>query len=75
MKNLDIQKKKFKAIKDILEKPFPELHITEQIRDDVLKNPERYHNCDIRIRMGNFYTDKEYEKKLKKALKMKLPKK
>jgi len=30
----------------ILETPFKELHITEEMRQDVLERPERYTNCD-----------------------------
>ena len=52
---------------------FQKLHITKEIKNDVLNHPERYINCDIRVKMGRFYTDDEYEKYINKSLNRLLP--
>lgn len=59
--------------KAILEQPFPQLKITEKTREDVLTHPERYTNCDVRTRMGKFYTDEEYERRIEEILNRPLP--
>ena len=45
--------------KDYLFVDFPEFKVTEKIKKDVAKKPQKYSNCDARIRMGKFYTDDE----------------
>lgn len=57
----------------IFEKSFPKLSITEETREDVLKHPNLYSNCDVRTRMGKFYTDEEYEKHIEESLNRPLP--
>ena len=42
---------------------FPEFKATDETRNDVTKNPQKYSNCAARIKMGKFYTDEEYQKK------------
>lgn len=49
------------------------IKITEAMRKDVLEHPERYINCPPRIRMGNFYTDEEYERYAEESLSKPLP--
>lgn len=58
---------------DYLFADFPEFKVTEETRNDVTKNPQKYSNCDARIRMGKFYTDEEYQKKINEGLNRKLP--
>ena len=59
--------------KDYLFVDFPEFKVTEKIKKDVAKKPQKYSNCDARIRMGKFYTDDEYQKKIDEGLNRKLP--
>ena len=59
--------------RDIISRPFPRLEITEYLRDDIKAHPWRYQNCDVRICLGLFYTEKEWEKKRNKILSKKLP--
>ena len=59
--------------KNILFKPYPKLNITEKTRENVLKYPLKHLNCDIRVRMGNFYTNDEYEKRRNNVLNKPLP--
>lgn len=59
--------------RDIIFTDYKPLVITEETRQYVLAHPERHLNCPVRIRMGKFYTDKEYEKYVSRSLKRKLP--
>ena len=59
--------------KDYLFIDFPKFKVTEATREDVKKNPLKYSNCDIRIRMGNFYTDEEYQRRFDEELSKELP--
>ena len=59
--------------KDYLFEDFPEFKVTEETRKDVIKNPQKYSSCGARIRMGNFYTDEEYQKKIEERLNRELP--
>ena len=59
--------------KDYLFRDFPEFKVTEETRNDVIKHPQKYSCCDVRIRMGKFYTDEELQKKLDEGLSRKLP--
>lgn len=38
---------------------FPELHITSDVKNDVLEHSEKYASCSPRTKMGMFYTDEE----------------
>ncbi len=58
---------------DILFQDYPPLNITEETRRDVLEHPERYMSCDVRTRMGKFYTTEEYEQKIEDYLNRTLP--
>ena len=58
---------------EVLFKDFPQLHITEETKKDVLQHPERYVNCDARTRMSMFYTDEEREKYIEDSLSRHLP--
>lgn len=59
--------------KDYLFEEFPEFKVTEETRKDVIENPQKYSGCDIRIRMGKFYTDEEYQRKIEEGLSRELP--
>ena len=62
-----------KSKEDILFQDYPPLHITEETRRDVLEHPEKYMSCDVRTRMGKFYTDEEYEQRREEVLNRPLP--
>nr|MBP3258622.1 hypothetical protein [Bacilli bacterium] len=62
-----------KVNKDILFEDFEPMHITEQMRMYVLEHPEKYANCPPRIRMGNFYSDEEWERYVEESLNKPLP--
>ena len=59
--------------KDLLFEDFKPIRITKNIKEDILKNSTKYRNCPSRIKMGLFYTDKEYEKYVENSLKRLLP--
>ena len=59
--------------KKILFTDFKPMKITEEMRNDVLEHPERYINCPLRVRMGKFYTDDEYERLVEENLNKPLP--
>lgn len=59
-----------KTKETILFEEFPKLKITEEA---VLEHPERYTDCDVRTRMGKFYTDEEYEQRREEVLSRPLP--
>ena len=72
------EEKRIKAHKvgekqEILFEPFPELHITEKTREDVLNHPELYTSCPPRVAQGKFYTDEEYEQHIQESLNRPLP--
>ncbi len=60
-------------IVDVISKSFPRFKITKKLRDNIKSHPLSYQNCDVRIRLGLFYTEKEWEKKRDKILSKKLP--
>lgn len=62
-----------KVNKDILFEDFEPMHITEEMRMYVLEHPEKYANCPPRIRMGNFYSDEEWERYVEESLNKPLP--
>ena len=43
---------------NVISRPFPRFKITEKLRDDIKAHPLSYQNCDVRIRLGLFYTEK-----------------
>lgn len=59
--------------KQILEKEFKPLSITEETRKDVLEHPKIYLNHDVRTFMGLFYTDEEKENYIEESLNRPLP--
>ncbi|MBQ6687361.1 MAG: hypothetical protein IJN03_02440 [Bacilli bacterium] len=63
-----------KRLEEILmEKDFPEFHVTEETKEDVNLHPERYLGCDARIRMGLFRTEREQEEYIKQSVVRPLP--
>lgn len=58
---------------NVIFRPFPKLKVTKKLRDDIKAHPLSYYNCDVRIRLGLFYTEEEWEKKRDKILSKKLP--
>ena len=52
---------------------FPELHITEETRKQVLEHPELHSGLSVRTRMGKFYTDEEWEQRREEVLSTPLP--
>ena len=59
--------------KDYLFDEFSEFKVTEETRKDVIENPQKYSNCDVRIKMGKFYTDEESQEKIEEELNRELP--
>jgi len=49
------------------------LKVTEETRRNVLEHPELHKNLSVRARMGNFYTDEEWEQRRDKVLNTSLP--
>lgn len=47
--------------------------INEEIRENIKNHPEKYINCDPRIRMGLFYTTEEKERYIEESLARPLP--
>ena len=66
-------KDKSKIREDVLFQEYPELQITEETKRDILEHPEKYVNCDARIRSGMFYTDEEKERYIEESLNRPLP--
>lgn len=58
---------------NVISRQFPKLKVTKKLRDDIKAHPLSYYNCDVRIRLGLFYTEEEWEKKRDKILSKKLP--
>ena len=59
--------------KTYLFKDFKDFEVTKETKEDILKNPWKYSSCDVRIRMGMFYTDEEKEQYIETSLKRRLP--
>ena len=59
--------------REIIFADYKPIKITEETRQYVLAHPEKHLNCPVRVRMGKFYTDKEWEEYSRKSLKRKLP--
>ena len=58
---------------NVISRPFPKLKVTKKLRDDIKAHPLSYYNCDVRIRLGLFYTEEEWDKTRDKILSKKLP--
>ena len=43
------------------------------MRKDIIENPQKYSNCDVRVRCGKFYTDEELQRKIEDSLNRELP--
>ncbi len=56
-----------------LDKDYKKFKITQKTKKDIINSPKEYMNCDVRIRMGLFYTDEEKEEYIKKSLSKPLP--
>lgn len=54
--------------KQILEAPYKPLKITEETRQEVLEHPELHMGCSVRVKMGKFYTNDEYEQRREEVL-------
>jgi hypothetical protein len=63
---------KKKLNRDVTDVDFPDVEITRELRDDILKGKQVI-SGDMRIAMGKFYTDKEWESRRKKVLSRPLP--
>ncbi len=59
--------------KDYLFRDFPNLVITETMRDAIIANPQAYSSCDVRVRMGKVYTDAEKQAYIRDGLNRELP--
>ena len=59
--------------KDYLFEDFPKFEVTEKMRKDIIENPQKYSNCDVRVRCGKFYTDEELQRKIEDSLHRELP--
>lgn len=58
---------------DVLFEDLPDIKVTKKTKEDVLKHPENYSNCDVRTRKGMFYTDEEKENYIEESLNKPLP--
>lgn len=60
---MEDNKDKYKnMIKDeYLNKEWSEFKVTNELKEDIKNNPGKYANCDVRTKMGKFYTDEEKE--------------
>lgn len=56
-----------------INKKFLKFKIDDNTKKSVLKNSQFHYTCGVRVRMGLFYTDDEYEKRAEKVLKQRLP--
>ena len=59
--------------KKILFTNYRSFKITEDTRQEVLNKSSKHTNCPLKIRMGMFYTDEEWEKRSKDILSRELP--
>ena len=62
-----------KEKKDYLFEDFPKFEVTEKMRKDIIENPQKYSNCDVRVRCSKFYTDEELQRKIEDSLNRELP--
>lgn len=65
--------KYMKDKKEYLFEVFPEFKVTKETRKDVIENPQKFSNCDVRIRMGKFYAVEEVQIKIEEGLSRELP--
>lgn len=52
---------------------FERIKITKELRDDIIAHPNKYPNLPVRVQMGKFYTDEEYENRANEVLNIPLP--
>jgi len=52
---------------------FGRVKITKELRDDIIAHPSKYPNLPVRVQMGKFYTDEEYENRANQVLNTPLP--
>lgn len=64
---------KLKNWKDVVDLDFPPLRVTEESREKMIKYAKAHIVGDVRLAMGRFYTDAEYEARQKKILLTPLP--
>lgn len=57
----------------IFEQEFQRFPITDELRTEIVNNPYKYQNLDVRIRTGKFYTDEEWEERSNAVLNKRLP--
>lgn len=50
----------------LLHAEYPKPWFPKDLRDDIRRHPLKYQNCDLRIRLGLFYTLEEWEKEREK---------
>ena len=62
-----------KINEDVIFTDFKPLIITKELKEEILKNPERYYNLSPRIALGMFYTEEEYHEYINNSLNRKLP--
>lgn len=60
------------SLNEIIDRDFGELKITKDNKDEIIKNAQRY-GGSVRMQMGLFYTNEEYEKYREKVLSKLLP--
>ena len=60
-------------VANILEAEYPRVRITEETRQYIIDHPEKFINCDVRIRAGKIYTDEEFDKMVIESLNRPLP--
>ena len=58
---------------EVLDKEYPDFKVTKEFKDKVKSGCVILTNCDARMRMGNFYTDEEYQKYREESLSRPLP--
>ena len=68
-----IKELQLKRRRAILEAEYPRVRITEETRQYIIDHPEKFINCDVRIRAGKIYTDEEFDKMVIESLNRPLP--
>lgn len=68
-----IKELQLKRRRAILEAEYPRVRITEETRQYIIDHPEKFINCDVRIRAGKIYTDEEFDKMVTESLNRPLP--
>lgn len=68
-----IKELELKRRRVVLETKYPCVRITEETIQYIIEHPEKFVNCDVRIRDGKIYTDEEFEKMVEESLARPLP--